>query len=45
MVHRWPGGMLTNWETISKSIKQLADLEDKLDEKNEQIKLLQKKKY
>ena len=22
VVHRWPGGMLTNWETISKSIKQ-----------------------
>ena len=30
VVHRWPGGMLTNWETISKSIKQLTDLEESL---------------
>ena len=36
VVHRWPGGMLTNWETISKSIKQLTDLEEKLDDKNEE---------
>ena len=43
VVHRWPGGMLTNWETISKSIKQLTDLEDKLDDKNEQIKTFTKK--
>ncbi len=28
--HRWLGGMLTNWQTISKSIKQLKDLEEKL---------------
>ena len=35
--------MLTNWETISKSIKQLTDLEDKLDDKNEQIKTFTKK--
>lgn len=25
--HRWLGGMLTNWKTISKSIKRLKDLE------------------
>ena len=25
--HRWLGGMLTNWETVSKSIKRLKDLE------------------
>ena len=37
--------MLTNWETISKSIKQLTDLEDKLDDKNEQIKTFTKKKF
>ena len=28
--HRWLGGMLTNWETISKSIKRLRDLETQL---------------
>lgn len=32
VTHRWPGGMLTNWETISKSIKQLNELEVKLAE-------------
>ena len=25
--HRWLGGMLTNWKTISKSIKRLKELE------------------
>jgi len=28
--HRWLGGMLTNWQTISKSIKVLKDLDEKL---------------
>ena len=28
--HRWLGGMLTNWETVSKSIKKLKDLEDRI---------------
>jgi small subunit ribosomal protein S2 len=28
--HRWLGGMLTNWKTISASIKTLRDLEEKL---------------
>jgi small subunit ribosomal protein S2 len=28
--HRWLGGMLTNWKTISRSIKTLKDLDDKL---------------
>lgn len=28
--HRWLGGMLTNWKTISNSIKRLRDLEAKL---------------
>jgi small subunit ribosomal protein S2 len=28
--HRWLGGMLTNWKTISHSIKRLRDLEEKL---------------
>ncbi len=30
--HRWLGGMMTNWETISKSIKRLKDLDAKLAE-------------
>ncbi len=29
--HRWLGGTLTNWQTISKSIKRLRQLEDILD--------------
>ena len=29
--HRWLGGMLTNWQTISKSIKRLKDLDSKLE--------------
>ena len=28
--HRWLGGMLTNWQTISKSIKRLRDLDENL---------------
>jgi len=28
--HRWLGGMLTNWKTISQSIKRLKGLEEKL---------------
>jgi len=28
--HRWLGGMLTNWKTVSQSIKRLEDLEEKL---------------
>ena len=28
--HRWLGGMLTNWKTISQSIKELKTLEEKL---------------
>ncbi len=29
--HRWLGGMLTNWKTISQSIKRLRDYEHKLE--------------
>lgn len=29
--HRWLGGMLTNWRTISNSIKRLKDLEQQLE--------------
>jgi len=28
--HRWLGGMLTNWKTISLSIKRLREIDDKL---------------
>lgn len=28
--HRWLGGMLTNWKTISHSIKRLRDIEERL---------------
>ena len=30
--HRWLGGMLTNWKTISNSIKRLKDLDEQLSE-------------
>ena len=29
--HRWLGGMLTNWKTISQSIKRLRELNEKLE--------------
>ncbi|HRK94824.1 MAG TPA: 30S ribosomal protein S2 [Rhodospirillales bacterium] len=32
--HRWLGGMMTNWRTISLSIKRLRDLETRLGEEN-----------
>jgi len=32
--HRWLGGMLTNWKTISLSIKRLRELEDRLAQSN-----------
>ena len=28
--HRWLGGMMTNWQTISASIKRLRELDDKM---------------
>ncbi len=44
--HRWLGGMLTNWETVSKSIKRLKNLEAKIElgeinslKKNNKIKI------
>jgi small subunit ribosomal protein S2 len=30
--HRWLGGMLTNWKTISQSIKRLKEVEERLKE-------------
>ena len=32
--HRWLGGMMTNWRTISNSIKRLREVEDQLAEDN-----------
>ncbi|MBV1867114.1 MAG: 30S ribosomal protein S2 [Marinosulfonomonas sp.] len=32
MNHRWLGGTLTNWQTVSKSIKRLKDFDEKLAE-------------
>jgi len=29
--HRWLGGMLTNWETVSKSIRKLKNLEERIE--------------
>jgi small subunit ribosomal protein S2 len=40
--HRWLGGMLTNWSTISKSIKKLDSIEKALENK-EQIEQYTKK--
>jgi small subunit ribosomal protein S2 len=30
--HRWLGGMMTNWQTVSKSIRRLKDLKEQLDQ-------------
>ncbi|MEM6535273.1 MAG: 30S ribosomal protein S2 [Pseudomonadota bacterium] len=35
MNHRWLGGTLTNWSTVSKSIKRLRDLEAILEDKDQ----------
>jgi len=32
--HRWLGGMMTNWKTISHSIKRLKELESQLSDEN-----------
>jgi small subunit ribosomal protein S2 len=32
--HRWLGGMLTNWQTISKSIHRLREMEERLADEN-----------
>ncbi len=33
--HRWLGGMLTNWKTISNSIRRLRDLDEQMEGNNE----------
>ena len=30
--HRWLGGMLTNWNTVSKSIKRLREVQEQLEQ-------------
>ena len=41
--HRWLGGMMTNWKTISNSIRRLKALEEQLSENNEDTVGLTKK--
>jgi len=43
VTYRWPGGMLTNFETLKKQIKKLNDLE-KLTESEEWGKMIKKEK-
>jgi len=33
--HRWLGGMMTNWKTVSQSIKRMEDMEKRLAESHE----------
>jgi len=42
VAYRWLGGMLTNWSTVSKSIKRMEELESQLKDE-EQVKHLTKK--
>ncbi|WP_187440009.1 30S ribosomal protein S2 [Candidatus Cytomitobacter primus] len=46
---KWPGGLLTNWKTVSQSIKRMKDTEKKLEDgfynsykKHEQVKIQKK---
>ena len=41
--HRWLGGMLTNWETVSQSIKTLKEIEAKIQSDNDSFSKLTKK--
>ncbi|MEE3000688.1 MAG: 30S ribosomal protein S2 [Pseudomonadota bacterium] len=41
--HRWLGGMLTNWKTISNSIRRLKLLDEQLNDDNEELSGLTKK--
>ena len=40
--HRWLGGMMTNWNTVSKSIKRLRELEERLGDEAELASLTKK---
>lgn len=37
VTHKWLGGMLTNWKTISRSIKKIKQIEEQLADENEKI--------
>ena len=41
--HRWLGGMMTNWKTISNSIRRLKVLEEQLSENSDELTGLTKK--
>ena len=43
VIHRWLGGMLTNWNTVSQSIKRLKTLEETLSLDNPKLKDFTKK--
>ena len=40
--HRWLGGMMTNWNTVSESIKRLRDMEERLGNDEETASLTKK---
>ena len=40
--HRWLGGMLTNWKTMSLSIRRLRELDEKLGDQSQQSGLTKK---
>ncbi|MDR2777499.1 MAG: 30S ribosomal protein S2 [Rickettsiales bacterium] len=37
VVHKWLGGMLTNWKTVSQSIKKIKMIESQLSDRNSKI--------
>jgi small subunit ribosomal protein S2 len=47
MTNKWPGGVLTNFDTIRKSVKKMVDLEEflkKADSENSKIKISKKER-
>ncbi len=37
VTHKWLGGMLTNWKTVSQSIKKIKSIENKLSDENSKL--------
>lgn len=37
VTHKWLGGMLTNWKTVSQSIKKIKSIESKLGDENSKL--------
>ena len=37
VTHKWLGGMLTNWKTVSQSIKKIKSIENKLNDENNKL--------